>query len=45
VIALGHVGGVPIEEMLPAFAGMGGGLVGVRVWLALGVRARKDGKR
>ena len=42
MIALGHIGGVPIEEMLPALAGMGGGLVGVRVWLALGVRGRKN---
>lgn len=45
MIPLAHVGGVPVEEMLPALAGMGGSLVGVRVWLALGIRRRKDEER
>ncbi len=44
MIAIGHVGPIPVEEMLPALVGMGGGLVGVRAWLALSVRRRKDGR-
>jgi hypothetical protein len=28
-----HVGGVPIEELIPAVAGAGGALLLARVWL------------
>jgi hypothetical protein len=43
VIALAHVGGVPLEEMLPALAGMGTSVVGVRVWLAVSLRRHRSG--
>jgi hypothetical protein len=36
-----HVGGVPIEETLPALGGMGTGLLVVRAWLTLRVRRRR----
>jgi hypothetical protein len=36
-----HVGGMPVEEMLPALAGTGTGLVIVRAWLALRLRHRR----
>jgi hypothetical protein len=43
VIPLGHVGGVPVEELLPWLAGPGTGLVVARAWLA--VRLRRQGAR
>jgi hypothetical protein len=37
-----HVGGVPVEEMLPALAaGSGTGLVIARAWLAVRLRRRR----
>ena len=33
VIPLAHVGGVPVEELLPSLAGTGTGLVAARAWL------------
>jgi hypothetical protein len=41
VIPLGHVGGVPLEELLPALAGPGGALLATRAWLALHLRRRE----
>jgi hypothetical protein len=38
---IAHVGGVPVEEMLPALAGTGTGLVIVRAWLTLRLRRRR----
>ncbi|HEX5927419.1 MAG TPA: hypothetical protein VFY45_26620 [Baekduia sp.] len=38
---IAHVGGVPVEEMLPALAGTGTGLVIARAWLALRLRYRR----
>jgi hypothetical protein len=35
VIPLGHIGGVPIEELLPALAGGGASLLAARAWLSL----------
>jgi hypothetical protein len=35
---IAHVGGMPVEEMLPALAGTGTGLVIARAWLALRLR-------
>jgi hypothetical protein len=32
---IAHVGGVPLEELLPALSGAGGGLLVVRGWIAL----------
>lgn len=44
MIGVAHVGGLPLEELLPALAGIGGGLAGVRAWLALGVRGKRGGR-
>jgi hypothetical protein len=41
VIPLGHVGGVPLEELLPALAGPTGALLATRAWLALHLRRRE----
>jgi hypothetical protein len=38
---IAHVGGVPVEEMLPALAGTGTGLVIARAWLTLRLRRRR----
>ena len=38
---IAHVGGVPVEEMLPALAGTGTGLVIARAWLALRLQRRR----
>jgi hypothetical protein len=35
------MGGVPVEEMLPALAGTGTGLVIARAWLTLRLRLRR----
>jgi hypothetical protein len=45
VIALAHVGGVPVEEFLPWLAGPGTGLVMVRAWIAVGHRRRRGQDR
>jgi len=37
-----HVGGVPVEEMLPTLAGASAGLLIVRARLTLRVQRRKD---
>ena len=39
---IAHVGGVPLEEILPALAGTGTGLVVVRAWLTLHLRRRQE---
>ena len=31
---IAHIGGLPLEEMLPALAGGGSGLALVRAWLS-----------
>lgn len=36
-----HVGGVPVEEVLPALAGTGTGLLVARAWLAVRLRRRR----
>ena len=38
---IAHVGGVPLEEMLPALSGAGGGLLLARAWIMLRVRRRR----
>jgi hypothetical protein len=43
VIPLAHVGGVPLEEFLPAIAGSGAGLLAARAWLNL--QLRRDRRR
>lgn len=42
MIALAHVGGVPVEEILPWLAGPGTGLLMTRVWIAVRLRRRRD---
>jgi hypothetical protein len=39
---IAHVGGVPVEEMLPALAGAGTGLLVARAWLMLRLRRRGE---
>jgi hypothetical protein len=45
VIALAHLGGVPVEELLPWLAGPGTGLVMARAWIAMNLRGREDRNR
>ncbi len=40
---IAHIGGVPLEEALPAAAGAGAALVAARAWLALHLRRRGEG--
>ena len=42
VIVIAHVGGVPVEEMIPALAGTGTALLVARAWLMLRVRRRPE---
>jgi hypothetical protein len=42
VIVVAHVGGVPVEEILPALAGTSTGLLVVRAWLMLRLRRRRE---
>ena len=35
MIPLGHIGGVPVEELMPALAGGGTSLLVARAWLSL----------
>jgi hypothetical protein len=44
VILLAHIGGVPLEELLPALAGPASGLLVTRAWLALHLRRREPGR-
>lgn len=37
---IAHVGGVPLEEIVPALAGTGTGLLVVRAWLSPRLRRR-----
>jgi hypothetical protein len=39
-VIVAHVGGVPVEEVLPALAGTGTGLLVARAWLAVRLRRR-----
>jgi hypothetical protein len=38
VIPLAHVGGIPLEEFLPALVGSGASLLAARAWLNLHLR-------
>jgi hypothetical protein len=38
---IAHVGGVPLEELVPALAGTGGGLLAVRAWIMLRLRRER----
>ena len=37
---IAHVGGVPLEELLPSVTGAGAGLLVARAWLAARLRGR-----
>jgi hypothetical protein len=39
---LAHIGGMPVEELLPSAAGVGGTLLAARAWLALWLRRLPD---
>jgi hypothetical protein len=39
---IAHVGGVPVEEILPALAGTSTGLLVARAWLTLRPRRRRE---
>jgi hypothetical protein len=39
-VIVAHVGGVPVEEIVPTLAGTGTGLLVARAWLMLRVRRR-----
>jgi hypothetical protein len=38
---IAHIGGVPVEELLPSVTGAGTGLLVARAWIALRVRRRR----
>jgi hypothetical protein len=38
---IAHIGGVPVEEILPTLAGTGTGLVIARAWVMLRLRAQR----
>jgi hypothetical protein len=40
VIVIAHVGGLPLEEILPSLTGAGAGLLLARTWLMLHLRGR-----
>jgi hypothetical protein len=40
-VILAHVGGVPVEELIPTAAGAGTALVLARTWVSLRWRARR----
>jgi hypothetical protein len=42
VIVIAHVGGVPVEEVVPSVAGAGAGLLLARAWLMLHLRRRRE---
>lgn len=39
---IAHVGGVPLEELLPVLSGAGGGLLLARGWIMLRVQRRRS---
>ena len=38
---IAHIGGVPVEELIPSLAGAGTGLLVARSWMMLRVRRRR----
>jgi len=41
-VIVAHVAGVPVEELLPALAGTGTGLLVARAWLSVRLRRRRE---
>jgi hypothetical protein len=44
VIVLAHVGGVPVEELLPSLTGGGMALLVARGWIIERLRRRRDAR-
>jgi hypothetical protein len=42
---IAHVGGVPVEEVLPSVTGAGAGLLLARAWLILQLRRRREPRK
>ncbi len=42
MIVIAHVGGVPLEEILPSAIGAGAGLLVARAWIMQRVRRRRE---
>jgi hypothetical protein len=42
---IAHVGGVPLEELLPSLGAATAGLLVARSWMALHLRRRRDPRR
>ncbi|HEU4462873.1 MAG TPA: hypothetical protein VFR75_09800 [Solirubrobacterales bacterium] len=40
MIPLGHIGGLPVEELAPVLAGGGASLLAARAWLSLHLKRR-----
>ena len=40
---IAHVGGVPVEELLPSVPAAGAGLLMARAWVAVRLRRRRGG--
>ncbi len=40
---MAHVGGVPLEETLPALGGVSAALLAARAWMAVHLRRRRGG--
>jgi hypothetical protein len=43
-VVMAHVGGLPLEELLPSAAGVGAGLALARAWLIVRLRRTTDRK-
>jgi hypothetical protein len=41
VIVFGHVGGVPVEEVMPLVPGVAAGLAMARAWVKMRLRRRR----
>jgi hypothetical protein len=41
-VIIAHVGGVPVEELLPTVAGSGTALLIARAWMTLRLRRRRE---
>jgi hypothetical protein len=39
---IAHIGGLPLEEILPSVTGAGAGLLVARAWIMLHVRRRRE---
>jgi hypothetical protein len=39
---IAHIGGLPLEEALPALTGAGSGLLAVRAWILPRLRRRRE---